>query len=99
MRIDRRIKVEGMGLDDSDDGVEACERKSNDEINAYRAEKCFRGGLFARKNAAEDNDNDENVESKTENDGDNGGRNRVPRARLQLNRTFLTVGRTFACLA
>src|ERR1700679_896337 len=75
MRIDRRIKIKGMGLDDGNDGIEACERKSNDEINAYRAEKRFRGGVFARKNAAEDDYNNENVECEAENDGEDRRRN------------------------
>ena len=45
------------------------------KINAYRAEKRFRGGLFARKNAAEDNYNNENVECEAENDGEDRRRN------------------------
>src|SRR5271155_2519458 len=75
MRIDRRIKIKGMGLDDGNDGIEACEGKSNDEINAYRAEDRLRGGLFARKNAVKDNYNDENVEREAENDGEDRRRN------------------------
>jgi hypothetical protein len=47
VRIGCRIKIKGMGLHDGIDGIEACKGKSNDEINAYRAEKRFRGGLFA----------------------------------------------------
>ena len=70
MRIDRRIQIKGMGLEDGRDGIETCEGKSNEEINAYRAENRFRGGLFARKNSAKDNDNDENVECEAENDGE-----------------------------
>src|SRR3984885_15287077 len=70
MRIDRRIKIKGMGMDNCNDGIKACEGKSNDEINAYRAENRFRGSLFARKNAAKDNYDNENVECEAENDGE-----------------------------
>src|ERR1700734_1113683 len=69
-----------MGLDDGNDGIEPCERKSNDEINAYRPEKRFRGGLFARKDAVEDYNNNENVECEAENDGEDRRRNH-PRAK------------------
>src|SRR5215469_18111120 len=57
-----------MGLDDCHDGIEACEGKSNEEINAYRAEKRLSGGLVARKNATKDNHNNEDVKCKAEND-------------------------------
>ena len=40
-----------------------------------RAENRFRGGLFARKNAAKDNYNNENVECKAKNDGEDRRRN------------------------
>jgi hypothetical protein len=67
--IDHRIQIKGMGLDDGNDGIEAREGKSNEEINAYRAEDRFRGGIFERKNAAKDNYNNENIECEAENDG------------------------------
>ena len=75
MLIHRRIKIKGMGLEDGNDGIEACEGKSNEEIDAYRAENRFRGGFFPRKNAAKDNYNNENVECEAENDGKGRRRN------------------------
>src|SRR5580704_17418886 len=64
-----------MGPDDGNDGIEACEGKSNEEINASRAEDRFRVGLFARKNATKDNDDNKDVECEAENDGKGRRRN------------------------
>src|ERR1700678_3763546 len=75
MRIGRRIKIKGMGLEDGTDGKEAREGKSNEEINAYRAEDRFPVGIFARKNAAKDNHNNEDIECEAENDGEDRRRN------------------------
>ena len=75
MVIDRWIKIKGMGPDERNDDIEACERKSNQEINAYRAEKRFRGGVLSRKNSAEDNYHNENVEYEAQNDGQDRRRN------------------------
>src|SRR4051794_8793619 len=70
MQIDRRIQIEGMRLDDGKYCVEPREGKSNEEINAYRAENRLRLRLFAHKNAAKDNYDGENVKCEAENDGE-----------------------------
>ncbi len=67
MQIDGRIQIEGMRLDDGQDGVEASEGKSDEEIDADRAEDRFRLRLFAHKNAVKDDDDGEKVKCEAEN--------------------------------
>ncbi len=75
MQIDRGIEIEGMRQEDGEDGVEPREGKSDEEIDADRAEDGLRLRLFAHKDAAKDNHDGEDVKGKAENDRD--GRSRL----------------------
>ena len=72
MQIARRIEIEGMRLDDGEDGVEPGKEKSDEEIDADCTEDRFRLGFFARKDAAKDHSDGKSVKCEAENDIEDG---------------------------
>ena len=76
MQVDGGIEIEGVRLEDGEDGVEAGEGESDEEIDADGAEDGLGLGLFAHKDAAKDDDDGEDVKGEAENDVDDRNRHK-----------------------
>ena len=63
VQVGERVEIESVGLKDVDRAEDAGKAKSDQEVDTERSENRFGTGLFLGEDAAEDDHDDENVES------------------------------------
>lgn len=72
VQIGGRVEMECVRVEAGDESVDAGKSEANQKVDAERSENRFGIRLLVREDAAEDDNDDENVESQTQHDADDG---------------------------